>query len=76
MPELPDKPSVMKIITEAANLETRAESGYNTLAEMTADPRGHDMFLKLAEEEHQHYRILKDVYWTLNNLGEWKGPTR
>ncbi len=76
MPELPDRPSVMKIITEAADLETRAENGYNALAEQTTNSQGHDMFLKLAEEEHKHYRILKDVYWTLNNLGEWKGPTR
>jgi rubrerythrin len=76
MPELPDQPSVMKIITEAINLETIAENAYNALADLTRDPQGHDMFLKLAEEEHNHYRILKDVYWTLSNLGEWKGPTR
>jgi rubrerythrin len=76
MPELPDRPSVMNIFTQAADLETRAENGYNALAELTTDSQGHDMFLKLAEEEHKHYRILKDVYWTLNNLGQWKGPTR
>lgn len=40
MPELPDRPSVMKIITEAADLETRAENGYNALAEQTTDFRG------------------------------------
>ena len=76
MPEIPQWPSVMKIITYAKDLETRAEQGYNALAELTANPQGHDMFLKLAEEEHKHYRILEDVYWTLTNLGEWKGPTR
>jgi rubrerythrin len=76
MSELPDQPTLMKIIAEAADLETRAENGYNALAELTTDSQGHDMFLKLAEEEHKHYRILKDVYWTLTNLGEWKGPTR
>lgn len=76
MPELPDRPSVMKIIAEAVELETRAENGYNALAAVTTDPQGHDMFIKLAEEEHKHYRTLQDVYWTLNNLGEWKGPTR
>jgi rubrerythrin len=74
MPELPNWPSVMNIITEAKGLETRAEQGYNALAELTTNPQGHDMFVKLAEEEHKHYRILEDVYWTLTNLGEWKGP--
>lgn len=76
MPELPDRPSVMKIIAEAVDLETRAENGYNALAALTTDSQGHDMFIKLAEEEHKHYRTLQEVFWTLNNLGEWKGPTR
>ena len=76
LPELPDQVSLMKIINEAIDLETRAESSYNKLAEMTADKQGHDMFARLAEEEHKHFLILKDVYWTLNNLGEWSGPKR
>jgi rubrerythrin len=76
MPELPDQVSLMKIINEAVDLETRAESSYNKLAEMTTDKQGHDMFARLAEEEHKHFLILKEVYWTLNNLGEWTGPKR
>ena len=76
MPELPEPSSVMKVITEASDFEARSENGYNVLAEMASDPQGHDMFLKLAEEEHKHYRTLREVYWTLNNLGEWQGPTR
>jgi rubrerythrin len=76
LPELPDPASVMKVITEAVDLEARAETAYNKLAELTADLQGHDMFLKLAEEEHRHYRLLQDVYWTLNNRGEWKAPAR
>jgi hypothetical protein len=43
---------------------------------MTTDKQGHDMFARLAEEEHKHFLILKEVYWTLNNLGEWTGPKR
>jgi rubrerythrin len=76
LPELPDAPSVMTVITEAVDLEARAETAYSKLAELTADPQGHDMFLKLAEEEHGHYRLLKEVYWTLNNRGEWKATAR
>jgi rubrerythrin len=76
LPEVPDKSSLMKIINEAVDLETRAESAYNKLADITTDKVGHDMFSTLAEEEHNHFVLLKDVYWTLNNLGEWSGPRR
>ena len=76
LPEVPDKSSLMKIINEAVDLEARAESAYNKLADITTDKVGHDMFSRLAEEEHKHYILLKDVYWTLNNLGEWSGPQR
>jgi rubrerythrin len=76
LPEVPDKSSLMKIINEAVDLEARAESAYNKLADITTDKVGHDMFSRLAEEEHNHYLLLKDVYWTLNNLGEWSGPRR
>lgn len=75
MSEIPDQPSIMNIISAAVELETRAEKAYNGLAELTTDPQGYDMFRKLAEEEHKHFRILKDVFWTLTNLGEWSGPT-
>ncbi len=74
MSELPNPASIMNIIAAAVDLETRAEKAYNELAGLTTDPQGYDMFRKLAEEEHKHYRILKDVYWTLTNLGEWNGP--
>ena len=74
MSEIPNPASIMNIISAAVDLETRAEKAYNALAELTTDPQGYDMFRKLAEEEHKHFRILKDVYWTLNNLGEWSGP--
>ena len=76
LPELPDAVSTMEVITEASDLEIREVEEYTRLAEKTADRQGHDMFLKLAEEEHGHFLLLRDVYWTLNNLGEWKGPVR
>jgi rubrerythrin len=74
LPELPDKPALMKIVNEAVDLESRAERAYSKLADMTTDRAGRDMFVRLAAEERKHFVILKDVYWTLNNLGEWSGP--
>ena len=49
-----------------------AEKSYTELSNQAMDQKGHDMFNRLAEEEHKHYRILMDVYWNLNNLGTWK----
>ena len=68
----PDKKSVMMIITEAMELEKQAEKAYADLAAQVSEPEGHRMFLRLSEEEHNHYRILTEAYWTLSDLGVWK----
>jgi rubrerythrin len=69
----PNKKSVMAIITEALELEKEAEKAYANLASQLTDyPDGRRMFLRLSEEEHNHYRILTEAYWTLNDLGVWK----
>jgi rubrerythrin len=71
--EEPNKKSVMQIISEAMELEKLAEKTYADLAhELTNHPQGHRMFLRLSEEEHNHYRILTEAYWSLNDLGVWK----
>jgi rubrerythrin len=70
--EEPNKKSVMQVITEALELEIQAEKAYADLAVQITDPQGHQMFLRLSEEEHNHYRILTKAYWSLNNLGVWK----
>lgn len=64
--------SVMTIISQAIDLEKQAEKAYADLAVQITDPQGHDMFRRLSEEEHNHYRILIEAYWTLTNLGVWK----
>jgi rubrerythrin len=68
----PSTKSVMAIISAAMDLEKVSEKAYADLAAQTADLRGHDMFNRLSDEEHQHYRMLLDTYWNLNNLGTWK----
>jgi rubrerythrin len=68
----PNTKSVMAIISGAIDLEKVSEKAYSDLASQTVDPRGHDMFDKLCEEEHKHYRLLLETYWNLNNLGTWK----
>ena len=69
--EDPSKMSMMSIITVAIETEREAENRYVALARQTVDPEGRAMFDKLAKEEHNHYRVLGEVYWNLNNRGTW-----
>ena len=68
----PDQKSVMKIISEAMQLEKKAEKAYADLAVEITDPQGHEMFSRLSEEEHNHYRILTRAYKSLKDTGAWK----
>jgi len=72
--EEPDRKSAMAIITMAIDIEEDAETRYAELAERTSDPNGRSMFEQLAEEEHDHYLILNDAYWSLNDRGVWEVP--
>lgn len=67
-----NRKSMMTIISEAIELEKTAEKSYADLATQITDSLGHKMFIRLSEEEHNHYRILNEAYWTLTNLGVWK----
>ena len=68
----PETKSVMSIISEAIELEREAESAYAEIASQSTDQRGYEMFSRLSEEEHEHYRLLTDAFWTLTNLGVWR----
>ena len=68
----PEAKSVMHVISEAIELEQEAESAYAEIANQTTDQRGYEMFSRLSEEEHEHYRLLTDAFWTLTNLGVWR----
>jgi len=70
--EEPDHKSLMEIISEARKLERKAEKAYSNLAAQFEDPQGHEMFVKLSEEEHKHYQILSEAFWSLNQTGVWK----
>lgn len=70
--ENPYRKSLMGIIDAARKLEKQAEKAYADLATQITDPQGHKMFRRLSEEENNHYRILTDAYWSLNQTGVWK----
>jgi rubrerythrin len=74
--EEPGKMSLMEIVSLGIDIEREAEKRYAALAEQTADPAGQSMFKRLAEEEHTHYRILSNAYWSLNDRGVWEWPKK
>jgi rubrerythrin len=69
-----NKMSMMKIVTMAQGIEKKAEQRYTDLAGQIADPSGKAMFEQLAQEEAAHYRLLRDVYWNLNDQSTWSWP--
>lgn len=63
---------VLSIINLAIEAETGAFKRYRDLAQATNDTRGREMFLRLADEEVLHRRILSDEYYHLQNKdGIW-----
>jgi rubrerythrin len=70
--EEPDENSAMAIITMAMDIEREAEKRYTQLATQTKDADGRSMLERLAEEEHNHYLIFSDAYWSLNDRGVWE----
>jgi rubrerythrin len=59
------------ILSKAIENEKIAGERYRVLAEETSEPAGQDMFLKLANEEMIHQRILEDEFFSISNKGAW-----
>lgn len=65
----PNKDDAINILTIAIEAEDKANEHYKKMADMTTDELGKDMFLRLAEEEAMHSRILNDEFYQLSNQG-------
>jgi len=61
----------MDALKIAIRAEKKAEAFYRSMAELVKDPRGRDMYKRLAEEEALHEKILNDQYYSLHNTGIW-----
>jgi len=61
----------MDALKMAIKEERKAQAYYRSMAELTKDPRGRDMYKRLADEEALHERILNDQYYSLHNTGVW-----
>jgi rubrerythrin len=55
----------------AIRAEKKAQAFYRSMAELTKDPQGKDMYKRLASEEDLHEKLLNDQYYSLHNTGIW-----
>ena len=63
--------SDMDALKIAVREEKKAQAYYQSMAELTQDPRGRDMYKRLASEEALHEKLLNDQYYSLHNTGVW-----
>jgi len=61
----------MDALKIAIKEEKKAQAYYRSMAELTDDPRGRDMYKRLASEEALHEKLLNDQYYSLHNTGLW-----
>jgi rubrerythrin len=70
-PKGQDQLNDMDALKMAIRAEKKAQSYYRSMVELTKDPRGRDMYKRLAEEEELHEKLLNDQYYSLHNTGLW-----
>ena len=61
----------LQALRQAIRLEQDGYEFYTEAAERTADPRGRETFLSLADDEKLHLRIVQDQYEALNAGKGW-----
>jgi rubrerythrin len=61
----------MDALKMAIREEKKSQAYYRSMAELTKDPLGKDMYKRLANEEALHERLLNDQYYSLHNTGLW-----
>ena len=77
IPLIKEKPRGNEQLTDldalkiAIREEKKALAYYRSMAELTRDPRGKDMYKRLADEESLHEKLLNDQYYSLHNTGLW-----
>ena len=62
-----EKSDVLDILNLAIEAESKAYEHYSDMANNIDDEQGRAMFLRFAEEEKAHRRILSDEFYYMNN---------
>jgi rubrerythrin/DNA-directed RNA polymerase subunit RPC12/RpoP len=55
----------------AIRAEKKAQTYYRSMAELTKESLGRNMYKRLADEEALHEKVLNDQYYSLHNTGVW-----
>ena len=63
--------AALQALRQAIRLEQDGYKFYTEAAERTADPRGRETFLSLADDEKLHLRIVRDQHEALSAGKEW-----
>ena len=66
-----DQLTDMDALKMAVKEEKKAQILYRSMADLTKDPRGRDMYKRLADEEALHEKLLNDQYYSIHNTGIW-----
>ena len=66
-----DQLTDMDALKLAIREERKAGTYYRSMAELTEDTRGKEMYKRLASEEELHEKLLNDQYYSLHNTGIW-----
>jgi rubrerythrin len=61
----------MDALKMAIREEKKSQAYYRSMAELTKESLGKDMYKRLANEEALHERLLNDQYYSLHNTGVW-----
>jgi rubrerythrin len=61
----------MDALKIAIREEKKAQAYYRSMAELAKDPRGKDMYKRLANEEALHEKVLNDQFYSVQNTGLW-----
>ena len=69
-------PNALEILKSALLLELRGKSFYEKVADSAEDPAVKEFFVKLAEDELSHVRILSEQYKSYKKEGKFTGAFR
>jgi len=63
---------LLEVVKDAIRVENDGYQFYRVAEEKTKDPKGKEVFASLAKDETNHMQILKSLYQSIKEKGEYK----
>ena len=67
-----EKKQLLEVVKRAIRVENDGYQFYRLAEEKTEDPKGKEVFASLAKDETNHMEILKSLYQSIKEKGEFK----